>query len=254
MFEGRRLHPEARASSPWRVGTCFSAKRTRRPGRFSPGNTVIGTFIGYLACARLLPPPSPSFLGRLCCVLGELWQRHTSRDEIPVTVSVKNGRWRVGRGAMCTLGRSPAPKGSLRRFLPWDEKTPGKSAGGSFPFGRRLGGDRLRTERVVGFFDRLSRGSAWVHMGAHLVALFFFGVEGRVGKVEPRRGGTSAGIMLEGSQKPTVEREEERRPWLFLHHLHFAVCKSHERRSDPAITTCSLDGVDWACRKRVTLR
>ena len=60
--------------------------------------------------------------GGLGCVLEELWQRYTSRDEIPVTLSVKNGRWRVGRGPMCTLGRSPAPKGSLRRFLPWDER------------------------------------------------------------------------------------------------------------------------------------
>lgn len=35
-----------------------------------------------------------------------------------------------------------------------------------------------------------------------------------------------------------------------------AICgmKSNERRGDPAITTCSLDGVDLACRKRVTLR
>ena len=60
--------------------------------------------------------------------------------------------------------------------------------------------------------------------------------------------------MSEGAQKPTVEREEERRPWLFLHRLHFCGMKSNERRGDPAITTCSLDGVDLACRKRVTLR
>ena len=60
--------------------------------------------------------------GGLGCVLEDLWRRHNSRDEIPVALSVKNGRWRVGRGKMCTLGQSPAPKGSLRRFLPWDER------------------------------------------------------------------------------------------------------------------------------------
>lgn len=60
--------------------------------------------------------------GGLFCALEDFWLEHTSRDEIPVTLSVKNGRWRVGRGMLCTLGRSPAPKGSLRRFLPWDER------------------------------------------------------------------------------------------------------------------------------------
>ena len=39
-----------------------------------------------------------------------------------MSLSIKNGRWRVGRGKMCTLARSPAPEGSLRRFLPWDER------------------------------------------------------------------------------------------------------------------------------------
>lgn len=48
--------------------------------------------------------------GGLGCTLEEFWQRHSSRDEIPATLSVKNGRWRVGRGRMCTLGRSLAPK------------------------------------------------------------------------------------------------------------------------------------------------
>lgn len=56
------------------------------------------------------------------CALENWWQRLITGHEIPATLSVKNGRWRVGRGAMCTLGRSPAPEGSLRRFLPWDER------------------------------------------------------------------------------------------------------------------------------------
>ena len=59
--------------------------------------------------------------GGLGCVVESLWRRYTFQREIPVTLTVKNGRWRVGRGAMCTLGQSPAPDGSLSRFLPWDE-------------------------------------------------------------------------------------------------------------------------------------
>lgn len=61
-------------------------------------------------------------IGGLGCALEDRLQRLTSRDAIPVRLSVKNGRWRVGRGMLCTLGRSPAPKGSFRRFLPWDER------------------------------------------------------------------------------------------------------------------------------------
>lgn len=60
--------------------------------------------------------------GGLGCALESLWQRFKGEDDIQVKLSVKNGRWRVGRGAMCTLGRSPAPKGSLRRLLPWDAR------------------------------------------------------------------------------------------------------------------------------------
>lgn len=60
--------------------------------------------------------------GGLGCAVEGWWQEHIMGKEIPVMLSVKNGRWRIGRGAMCTLGRSPAPKGSLRRFLPWDER------------------------------------------------------------------------------------------------------------------------------------
>eukprot|EP00904_Undaria_pinnatifida_P010417 jgi/Undpi1/6505/HiC_scaffold_20.g08984.m1 len=60
--------------------------------------------------------------GGLGCAVEDWWQRHVMGHEIPVMLSVKNGRWRVGRGMMCTLGQSPAPKGSLRRFLPWDDR------------------------------------------------------------------------------------------------------------------------------------
>ena len=53
----------------------------------------------------------------------ENWfQRQINGEEIQVKLTVKNGRWRVRRGAMCTLGKSPAPQGSLRRFIPWDER------------------------------------------------------------------------------------------------------------------------------------
>ena len=63
-----------------------------------------------------------SGVNALGCSLESFWQRLWSRDETQVTLTVKNGRWRVGRGRMCTLGRSPTPEGSLRRFLPWDER------------------------------------------------------------------------------------------------------------------------------------
>ena len=60
--------------------------------------------------------------GGLGCAFESLLQRLQGKDPIEVNLSVKNGRWRVGRGRMCTLGRSPAPAGSLRRFLPWDAR------------------------------------------------------------------------------------------------------------------------------------
>ncbi|CAN0274018.1 unnamed protein product [Laminaria digitata] len=61
--------------------------------------------------------------GGLICVLEAFFQRVIMSEEEPQTeLSVKNGRWRVGRGRFCTLGQSPAPRGSLRRFIPWDER------------------------------------------------------------------------------------------------------------------------------------
>lgn len=60
--------------------------------------------------------------GGLGCAVEAFWQRIMREEEAPTELSVKNGRWRVGRGWLCTLGRSPAPEGSLRRFLPWDAR------------------------------------------------------------------------------------------------------------------------------------
>ncbi|CAN0068913.1 unnamed protein product [Ectocarpus sp. 12 AP-2014] len=48
--------------------------------------------------------------GGLGCALEAWWERATNGGEdmdVPVHLAVKNGRWRVGRGWMCTLGRSP---------------------------------------------------------------------------------------------------------------------------------------------------
>lgn len=64
----------------------------------------------------------PSGVHVLGCALEAFWQRARKGGETRVSLSIKNGRWRVGRGKMCTLARSPAPEGSLRRFLPWDER------------------------------------------------------------------------------------------------------------------------------------
>ncbi|CAN0104281.1 unnamed protein product [Ectocarpus sp. 6 AP-2014] len=61
--------------------------------------------------------------GGLGCALEAWWERATNGGEdmgIPVHLSVKNGRWRVGRGWMCTLGRSPRVAGGWRVHLPWD--------------------------------------------------------------------------------------------------------------------------------------
>ena len=98
-----------------------------------------------------------------------LWRRDSGdaiREER--TVAGRARAYVHPRAEPCSK-RKPAP------VPPVGRKRPGNSGGGSFPFGRRLGGDRLRTERVVGFFDRLSRGSTWVHKGAYVVLLFFLG-------------------------------------------------------------------------------
>ncbi|CAN0504026.1 unnamed protein product, partial [Scytosiphon promiscuus] len=62
--------------------------------------------------------------GGLGCVLQSLWETLGSspREDVPVHLRVKNGRWRVGRGALCTIGLSPKPAGSWRRHLPWDAR------------------------------------------------------------------------------------------------------------------------------------
>ncbi|CAM9307209.1 unnamed protein product [Ectocarpus sp. 12 AP-2014] len=56
------------------------------------------------------------------CVLESWWRRMVkgTDDDIPVHLYVKNGRWRVGRGRLCTTGQSPKPHGSWRANLPWD--------------------------------------------------------------------------------------------------------------------------------------
>ena len=64
----------------------------------------------------------PSGVNALGCALESLWQWASKADETKVNLSVKNGRWRVGRGKLCTFDQSPAPEGSWRRFLPWDER------------------------------------------------------------------------------------------------------------------------------------
>lgn len=57
--------------------------------------------------------------GGLGCVVESWWTSNVRQaDEIPVNLSVKNGRWRIGRGRLCTMGRSPRPAGSWRVFLP----------------------------------------------------------------------------------------------------------------------------------------
>ncbi|CAM9735229.1 unnamed protein product [Ectocarpus sp. 12 AP-2014] len=61
--------------------------------------------------------------GGLGCAIEAWWERVTNGGEdmgVPVHLAVKNGRWRVGRGWMCTLGRSPRVAGGWRVHLPWD--------------------------------------------------------------------------------------------------------------------------------------
>ncbi|CAN0270319.1 unnamed protein product, partial [Scytosiphon promiscuus] len=62
--------------------------------------------------------------GGLGCVLQSFWNSLgiTKWVDLRVNLRVKNGRWRVGRGALCTMGQSPRPAGSWRRFLPWDAR------------------------------------------------------------------------------------------------------------------------------------
>ncbi|CAM9929813.1 unnamed protein product, partial [Scytosiphon promiscuus] len=62
--------------------------------------------------------------GGLGCALQSFWETlgSSSREDVPVHLTVKNGRWRVGRSALCTLGQSPKPAGSWRRHLPWDAR------------------------------------------------------------------------------------------------------------------------------------
>eukprot|EP00752_Nemacystus_decipiens_P005979 g5400.t1 len=66
--------------------------------------------------------------GGVGCVLESLWRRFIiGVDDVPVNLSVKHGRWRVGRGTFCTMGASSTPAGRWRVYLPhW---TPGNAWG-----------------------------------------------------------------------------------------------------------------------------
>lgn len=66
--------------------------------------------------------------GGLGCVVESWWRNHVlGVGDIPVNLSVKNGRWRVGRGRLCTMGKSPKPAGSWRVMLP--DFVPGNDRG-----------------------------------------------------------------------------------------------------------------------------
>ncbi|CAB1117662.1 unnamed protein product [Ectocarpus sp. CCAP 1310/34] len=58
--------------------------------------------------------------GGLGCVFESWWRRMVKGTDEDVHLYVKNGRWRVGRGRLCTMGQSPRPHGSWRANLPWD--------------------------------------------------------------------------------------------------------------------------------------
>lgn len=62
--------------------------------------------------------------GGLGCVVESWWSKAVrgKADDTPVHLSVKNGRWRIGRGRLCTMGKSPKPTGSWRTKLPWDAR------------------------------------------------------------------------------------------------------------------------------------
>ena len=62
--------------------------------------------------------------GGLGCVLESWWRKKINGEaaDIPAHLSVKNGRWRVGRGGLCTMVRSPRPQGGWRAHLPWDAR------------------------------------------------------------------------------------------------------------------------------------
>lgn len=60
--------------------------------------------------------------GGLGCVIQYFLETlgNSKRPVTPVHLRVENARWRVGRGFLCTMGQSPKPAGSWRRFQPWD--------------------------------------------------------------------------------------------------------------------------------------
>ncbi|CAN0199932.1 unnamed protein product, partial [Ectocarpus fasciculatus] len=61
--------------------------------------------------------------GGLGCAVEAWWERVTNGGEdmgVPVHLIVKNGRWRVGRGWLCSMARSPRVAGGWRVHLPWD--------------------------------------------------------------------------------------------------------------------------------------
>lgn len=52
--------------------------------------------------------------GPMCAIM--------TRLGVPVKLTVKNGRWRVGRGVLCNMAQSPKPSGSWRVHLPWNAR------------------------------------------------------------------------------------------------------------------------------------
>lgn len=60
--------------------------------------------------------------GGLLCAVEARMRGVVGKDEPETRLSVKNGRWRVGRGPLCTLCQSPRPEGSFRRFIPGDAR------------------------------------------------------------------------------------------------------------------------------------
>lgn len=61
--------------------------------------------------------------GGVWCVVESFVRRKVLRfDDVPVNLVVRNGRWRVGRGWLCMMGRSPRPEGGWKVYLPWSAR------------------------------------------------------------------------------------------------------------------------------------
>lgn len=76
--------------------------------------------------------------GGIGCTAERLLRKAIGKGEIPMTLQVRNGRWRIGRGALCTLGKSSRPEGSLRSLLQDDPR-----------------GKALRTASLTVYSDRV---------------------------------------------------------------------------------------------------